>query len=136
MLGDHVFEPGVTAVAAVAPIAVQFDDRRGGIEQIVGLDKCDWGGEPRIGFWIVVGHAVPAAEQEVVAGEPIAIPQRDDREIVGQHVDRVVLGDREPDLEFARQIALAIERVRCFARCGIRAGPASSRHFSPSTQIS
>jgi hypothetical protein len=32
--------------------------------------------------------------------------------VVGPDIDRVVLGDRETDLEFARQIALAVERVR------------------------
>ena len=46
-----------------------------------------------------------------VDGEQVALEQRDNAEIVGQHVDRVVLGDRQPDLEFARQVALAVKRV-------------------------
>ena len=101
----------MTAVAAVAVIAMQFDDRRRGVEQIAGLDKGNRGGEARVGLRVVVGHAMAATEQEIVAGEPPSLPQRHDREIVGQDVDRVVLGNREPDLELARQITLAVERV-------------------------
>ena len=102
----------MAAIAAVAMVAVQTHHRRRGLEQILGLDKGDRGRETRISFRVVVGHPVPAAEQEIVSGEPVSVEQADDRQIVGQHVDRVVLGDREADLEFARQIALAVERVR------------------------
>ena len=112
VLGDHVFEACVAAIAAVAVITVQPHDGRRGVEQILGLDKGDRRREPRVGLRVVVGHPVPAAEQEIVPGETVALEQRHDRQIVGQHVDRVVLGDREADLEFARQIALAVERVR------------------------
>ena len=102
----------MAAIAAVAMVAVEAHDGRRGIEQILGLDKGDRGGEPRVGLRVVVGHPVPAAEQEIVPREAVAIEQRHDRQIVGQHVDGVVLGDREADLELARQIALAVERVR------------------------
>ncbi len=106
----------MAAVAAVAVVAMQPHHRRRGFEQVVGLDKGDRGGEPRVGLGHVVGHAVAAAEQKIVALKPLALPDRHDRQIVGQDVDRVVLGDRQPDLEFARQIALAIERVGGFGR--------------------
>ena len=104
----------MAAVAAVAMVAVQPHDGRRSVQQILGLDKGDRGREARVGLRVVVGHPVPAAEQEIVPGEPVALEQRHDRQIVGQHVDRVVLGDREADLEFARQIALAVERVGLF----------------------
>jgi hypothetical protein len=83
VLGDHVFEAGVAPVAAVAVIAVQPHHRGGSLEQILGLDEGDGCGEPGIGLWIVVGHPVTAAEQEIVAGEVVAIEQRHDREVVG-----------------------------------------------------
>ena len=118
-------------VAAVAVIAVQPHHRGGGFEQILGLDEGDRCGEPRIGLGVVVGHPMTAAEQEIVAGEMLAFEQRHDREVVGQDIDRVVLGDRETDLEFARQIALAVERVRLLRRTR-----RPSRQGAPSTQIS
>jgi hypothetical protein len=55
---------------------------------------------------------VTAAQRKIVAGKVVAVEQRHDREIVGQDIDRIVLGDREPGLEFARQIAIAVKRVR------------------------
>jgi len=118
VLGDDVFEPCVPAVAAVAVIAVQPHHRCRCLEQIPRFNEGDRGGEPRVGLRVVVGHPVAAAEQEIVPGEVLSVEQRDDREIVGQDVDRVVFGDREADLEFSRQISLAIEGVR-FWRCAL-----------------
>jgi hypothetical protein len=119
-LGDDVFEPRVPPVAAVTPIAMQAHHGCRRIEQMAGLDKGDLRREPGIGLRLVVGHAVTAAEQEVVPRETLfaraALEQRDNREIVGQDIDRVVLGDRETEFEFARQIALAVERIRLFLR--------------------
>jgi hypothetical protein len=92
-------------------VAVQ-PHRCGGIEQIPGLDESDRGGEPEVGVRVVIGHPVTAAEREIVAGEMFPVEQCHDRDVVGPDIDRVVLGDRETDLEFARQIALAVERVR------------------------
>ena len=111
VLGDHVFEACMPPIATVAMVAVKAHDGRSSLEQILRLDKSDRGREPWVGLRVVVGHPVPAAEQEIVADQPVALEQRDDCQIVGQHVDRVVLGDREADLELARQIALAVERV-------------------------
>ena len=68
LLGDHIFEPGMAAVAAVAPIAVQPHHRRRRIEQIIGLDEGDRRREPGKGPRLVVRHAVAAAEKEIVAG--------------------------------------------------------------------
>ena len=135
VLGDHVFEPGMAAIAAVAMIAVQPHHRCRRVEQILRLDKGDRSGEAGVGLRVVVGHSVPAAEQEIVPGEPLALEQRHDRQIVGQHVDRVVLGDREADLEFARQIALAVERVGLVEASAFSC-PSFGSQGAPSTQIS
>jgi len=97
-------------------LAVQPHHRGRRFEQILGLDKGDRAGKPRIGFGIVVGHPVPAAQQEIVTGEVLAFEQRHDCQVVGQNIDRVVLGDREPGLEFAWQITVAIERIRLLRR--------------------
>ena len=110
-LGDHIFEPGVSAIAAVAPVAMQPHHRRDGVEQVVGFDKGDRSRHARIGLRLVVGHAVTAAQEEIVAGELVLREQGDDAEIVGQDIDGVVLGDRETDLELPRQVSLAIEGI-------------------------
>ncbi len=110
-LGDEVFEPRMLAVGAVAVIAVQADDGGGGGEKIVGRDEGDRRGQARKGFRLVVRHAEPAAEGEIIALEHAVLEPRDDRKIVGQNVDRIVLRHGEPDLELARQIGGAVERV-------------------------
>jgi len=78
LLGDDVFEAGVPAIAAVAPVAVQSHHRRRRIEQIAGFDKGDRRRQARIGLRPVVRHAVPAAEQKIVPGERGAVEQRND----------------------------------------------------------
>ena len=113
-------------VAAIAPVAVQPYHRRCAVEQIVGLDKRDRRRQPGIGLRLVVRHAVAAAEKEIVADEMLfslgPVEQRDDAQVVGQDVDRIVLGDRQAELEFARQIALTVQRVgRFFVRCHLLA---------------
>ena len=56
-----------------------------------------------------MSHAEPAAQSEVVAGEPLALEQRDDADIVGQNVDRVVVRRRQADLELAGKIGAAVQ---------------------------
>src|SRR5215469_1672862 len=117
-LGDHVFQPGMAPVAAVPPIAMQPHYRRCRLEQIVRCNKRDRGRQTRKCLRVVVGHPVTAAEQEIVPGEGIAREQRDDRKVVRQYVDGVVLRDCKADLEFARQIALTIDWVGRLGRAG------------------
>ena len=70
-LGDDVFETRMAAIAAIAPVAVQPHHGRGGVEQIIGLDKGDRRCEAGIGLRLVVRHAVTAAEEKVVPGEAL-----------------------------------------------------------------
>src|SRR5215472_18800294 len=86
-LGDHIFQPGMSAVAAVAPITMQPHHRRRRFQQIVRSNERDRARQARIRLRIVVGHAVAAAEQKIVPGEGIALEQRSDRKIVRQYVD-------------------------------------------------
>jgi hypothetical protein len=111
LLGDDVFEPRMLAVGAVAVLAVEADDGAHGGDEILGRDEGDRRRQARIGLRLVVGHAEAAAEIEVVAGEPLALERGEDAEIVGQHVDRVVLGNGEADLELPRQVGAPVERV-------------------------
>src|SRR5215469_4170295 len=57
-LGDDVFEPGVSAIAAVAPIAMQPHDRGCRVEEIVGSDEGDRRREPRVSLRLVASDLI------------------------------------------------------------------------------
>ena len=106
---DQVFEAGAAAVGAAAMVALNldhgFDDR----EQAVGWNEAQGCREPRVGVGAVVGHAEAAADGDVVADQGIAFPAGDEGEVLGQDVDRVVVGEGDADLEFAGEIDRTVE---------------------------
>jgi len=65
VLGDHVFETGMTAVAAIAMIAMQPHHRSGRFEEILRLDEGHRGREPRVGLRIVVGLPWPPPSRKL-----------------------------------------------------------------------
>jgi hypothetical protein len=108
---EHVFQPGALAVGAVAVVAVQADHRLGALQQLARADRGDRRAHPGIGAGLGVGQAVAAAEIEVVALQLVALEHGEDAEVVGQDVDRVVLGHGQADLELPRQVGGAVQRL-------------------------
>ena len=115
MLLERVLEPGPMAVVAVAEVALGGDDRLDDVGQVVGRHPRDRAAEHRVR---VVGpgvaHAHPAAgehdEAGQLAGESLA-QGRDDADVVRMDVDAVVARPGDADLELARQVGVAVERL-------------------------
>jgi hypothetical protein len=58
-----------------------------------------------------VGHAVAAADADDPADDAVSLHLRDEAEVVGENVDRVVGRVGEADLELPRQVGRAVERL-------------------------
>jgi hypothetical protein len=120
----HVFQPCPLAVGAVGGVAVEANRRLGGAQQVVRPDEADRGGEARIGVGPVVRHALAAAEMELVAEQGLALEDRDEGDVVGQHVDRVVARVGDADLALPRHVGGAVEGL------GLAAGLLARRPVS------
>ena len=109
---DRVLEPRVLAVGAVAPVALHGDDRFGDRHRIFGRAEAHDIGGARISVRLAMGHAHAAADRDVPAGDvAVVVEDGDEAEIVREHVDVVRRRHRHHDLEFARQIGLAVDRL-------------------------
>ena len=109
---DRVFEPRVLAVRAVAPVALHGDHRLGDLHRIFGAAEAHDVGGARIGVGLAVGHAHAAADGHVPAGDVAGLVRdRDEAEVVREDVDVVRRRHRDHDLEFARQVGLAVDRL-------------------------
>jgi hypothetical protein len=67
--------------------------------------------EQRHRVGLVVGHAHPAAAVEVIARYLAAVDARYEADVLGQQVDTVVVWMRKADLELARQVLCAVDRL-------------------------
>ncbi len=92
------------AIETIAIIAMQAHHGLNRIVEQLRRHKSDRRGQARKRLGLVVRHAQPAAQRQIVALQLLALEDRDDAEIVGQHVDGIILRRRQPHLEFARQI--------------------------------
>ena len=109
---DGVFEPRVLAVLAVAPVALHGDDRLGDRHRVLRLAKAEKVGGARIGVRLAMGHAHAAADRDIPARDfSGGVEDGDETEIVGEDVDVVRRRHRHDDLEFARQISPAVDRL-------------------------
>ena len=69
-------------------------------------------GGARIGFRLAVRHAHAAADRDIPARDLSGcVDDGDEAEIVGENVDVVRRRHRDDDLEFARQISPAVDRL-------------------------
>ena len=109
--GDDVFEPGVLAVGAVAEIAMDGHDGQDDLLQLLGSDEPHEVGQPRKGRGVPVAAAHAAADREVVSDDLARLDHRDEPHVVGEDVGVVDRRDGKADLEFARQVGLAVERI-------------------------
>ena len=96
-------------MAPVAPVAVVAED--GGhdahrLDPVLGRDEAERLGQPRGGVALVVGHAEPAAHQQVEAGDPAVPHDREQADVLGPDVHAVVGGEADGRLELPGQIAV------------------------------
>ena len=112
---DEVLQPGAVAVLAVAVVALRRDDRLDDVDDPVGRHPPQWLGEQRVGVVLAgVAHAQAAADVDVVAGDVTDGPAaqcRHDPDVVGVDVDAVVARPGDGDLELARQVDVAVDRL-------------------------
>src|SRR5690606_11042063 len=120
---DRVFEARVHAVAAVAVVALNADDVLGDGDDIRSLAVPDHRREPRIRLRITVGHAGAAAARDVVARDLVAARDRDEAKVLPKDVDVVERRHDEADLELARHVRLAVDRLLVVARRGLGLAP-------------
>ena len=115
VLLERVLEPGPMAVVAIAEVALRGDDRLDDVGEILRWHPGDRPAEHRVR---VVGpgvaHPHPAAgehdEAGQLAGETLT-QGGNDADVVRVDVDAVVARPGDADLELARQIGVAVQRL-------------------------
>ena len=108
---DRVLELGVLAVAAVAMVALGGDHGLGQRQQLFRPHEADHVGEAREGAGFAVRGAESAADADVEAGQLAVLDDRDEAEVVRQHVDVVDRRHHQRGLELARQVGRAVDRL-------------------------
>ncbi|GJE43124.1 hypothetical protein AEGHOMDF_2303 [Methylobacterium soli] len=109
---DRVLEARVLAALAVAPVALDRHHGLGHPHGVVGFAEQHQVGGAREGVGLAMGHAHAAAHRDVPAGHAVLLVEnRDEAEIVGEDVDLVRGRHRDHDLEFPRQVGLAVDRL-------------------------
>ena len=109
---DSVFQPCVLAVQAVAPVSLHGDHGLGNRHGVFGRAKAHQVGGARVGVLLAVGHSHPAANGHIPpCHAAFVVEDCDEAEIMREHVDIVGGRHRHHDLEFARQVGLAVDRL-------------------------
>ena len=111
----------MTPVGAIAVVALHRDHRASCLDDVLGLHVAERLRDRGPRVRLVRGAAEAAADQHIESGEiAVIVGVRDQPEIVRVDVDAVVALDGDRGLELARQVALAVERVRRIGliRCG------------------
>src|SRR3974390_2981762 len=111
---DGVFEPRVLTVFPIAPVALHGDHRFGDRQHVLGFAETYDIGDAWISVALAVGHAHAATDGHVPALDLFLVEDRDEAEIVGQHVDVVRRRHRHHDLKLTRQVGLAVDRFGNF----------------------
>ncbi len=65
----------------------------------------------RIGVGLAMGHPHAAADDHIVADDLAALLDRDETEIVRENIDIVMRRQRNGDLELARHVGAAVDRL-------------------------
>ena len=108
---DEVLHAGDFAVGPVAEIALHFDDRDAQIDGPLGVDVAHRQRDGGKRFLRAGRDAEAAADEHVVADDVPVLANRQQAEVVGIDVDAVVARQADRDLEFPRQIGLAVDRL-------------------------
>ena len=83
----------------------------GDLHRLIRTAEADHVAGPREGVGLAVRHAHAAADHDVVADDAAAFLDGDEPEIVREHVDVVVRRQRDRDLELARHVGAAVDRL-------------------------
>ncbi len=111
LLLDHILQPRVLAVGAVAEVAVDREHGLGDLDHLLGREEADDVRQPREGLHVAVAAAHAAADREVVADQLVLLDHGDEPEVVRVDVHVVHRRDHERRLELPRQVGAAIERI-------------------------
>ena len=99
------------AVGAITVVALHGDDFLGDVDGVFRFAEADHVAGAGVGFRFAMGHAHAAADHHVVADDRAFLDDGDQRQIVGEHIDIVVRRQGDGDLELARQIGAAEDRL-------------------------
>ena len=108
---DDVLDAGALTVGPVAVVAEQLQHSLGRLQDVAGRDVADRLGAHREGVGVAVRHAHAAADEDVVADDAIVLDDGEQAEVLGIDIDDVVVRQRQPGLELARQIDVAVDRL-------------------------
>ncbi len=105
----------MTAVAAVAVIALQGDHSLRDGDHVLRGSKPQGVGESGVGDFLAVGHAEPPAHQHVEPRDRVPVGNHHKPQIVAVDVGAVVVRKCDRRLELPGEIALAVDRLgrRC-----------------------
>ena len=134
------FQAGTVAVVAVAVVALGGDDRLDHVAEVGRWQPRDGTGQQRVRVvGPVVGHPHAAAGEHHEPGQLARRPfgqRRHDADVVRVHVDAVVARPGDPDLELARQVGLAVDRLDLVDRGDrVRAGVGARTFGMPHGRI-
>ena len=115
-LGEQVLEPGVTPVAPVPVIAEDGGDEAHRLDAVLGGDEAERLGQARGGVALVVGHAEPAAHQQVEARQAAVGHDGEESHVLGPDVHAVVGREADRGLELPGQVAVLVERLLLLGR--------------------
>ncbi len=115
---DGVFQPRTLAHHAVAEIALRGHHRGRQRNDLVRRDEADHVADARIGLGIAMAGAHAAADADVVAAQFTGFDHGDEAQVLGEHIHVVHRRNGEADLELARQVAVAVDRLGFLAAAG------------------
>ena len=108
---DRVLESRVSAVNAVAEVALRGDDFLGDIGHLPRRAKAEHIRQAREGCLLAVAHPHAAAGGDCVADDLVVLDDGDEAEVVREHIDVVARRHGDDCLEFPRQVGLAVDRL-------------------------
>ncbi|KAJ2512809.1 hypothetical protein GGI11_004620 [Coemansia sp. RSA 2049] len=124
---NGVLETRMLAVGAVAVIALHKHDGLGDSHGVFCCNEAQTRRQTRIRLGVVVCHAHAAADHDVVADNALRVVENGNQsEVVGNNIDVVLGRNGNRNLELARQIRSAVQRLAIGNRAGL-CGAASNK---------
>src|SRR2546430_2471677 len=111
---DQVLEARVAAIAAVAVVTLHLHHRLRNLDDVPRPGEAQRIGKPRIRVFLPVRFSHAPAHQHVEAVEAATCGNHQEAQVVRVDVAAIVVRKRERDLELAREIARAVDRLGFF----------------------